>query len=381
MSGIVFIDTEVDTQTRKVYDYGAVNSLGDKLHTKSENEFTEFISGNKYICGHNIIAHDLKYILEPVDKSGAEFAVDTLYLSPLLFPQKPYHALLKDDKLNTDELNNPLNDALKAMQLFYDEINAFENLDEDTKDLFCGLLYKQKEFYGFFRYIDRAPKNDAVQLIRKKFYGKICENCGVETFLKHYPIELAYCLALISTNDKYSVIPHWVHINFPNVEGIMRTLRSTPCENGCGYCDKELDVHRRLKSIFGYENFREYNGEPLQEKAVKAAVANESLLAVFPTGGGKSITFQLPALMAGEAFRGLTVVISPLQSLMKDQADNLEKNGIADAVAINGLLSPIERAEAIERVENGIASILYISPESLRSRTIERLFMSRNIEN
>ncbi|MBD5146011.1 MAG: RecQ family ATP-dependent DNA helicase [Ruminococcus sp.] len=379
MSSIVFIDTEVCLQTRNVSDYGAVNSLQDKLHTNSENAFTEFISGNKFICGHNIIAHDLKYILEAVEKSGAEFAADTLYLSPLLFPQKPYHALLKDDKLNADELNNPLNDAIKAMQLFYDEVNAFENLDEDTKDIFCGLLYKQKEFYGFFRYIDRIPKNDTVQLIRKKFKDKICENCGIDIISRRYPIELAYCLALVSTKDKYFVIPHWVHINFPDVENVMRTLRSTPCENGCGYCDKELDVHRCLKSIFGYENFREYDGEPLQEKAVKAAVANESLLAVFPTGGGKSITFQLPALIAGEASRGLTVVISPLQSLMKDQVDNLEKKGIADAVTINGLLSPIERAEAIERVESGIASLLYISPESLRSRTIERLFLSRNI--
>ena len=78
--------------------------------------------------------------------------------------------------------------------------------------------------------------------------------------------------------------------------------------------------------------------------------------------------------------RALTVVISPLQSLMKDQVDNLEKRGIAEAVTINGLLSPVERKEAIERVESGIASILYISPESLRSVTIERLFLSRNID-
>ena len=64
---------------------------------------------------------------------------------------------------------------------------------------------------------------------------------------------------------------------------------------------------------------------------------------------------------------------------MKDQVDNLENRGIADAVTINGLLSPIERAEAIDRVESGLASILYISPESLRSVTIERLFLSRHI--
>ena len=83
--------------------------------------------------------------------------------------------------------------------------------------------------------------------------------------------------------------------------------------------------------------------------------------------------------MAGENAKGLTVVISPLQSLMKDQVDHLAQRGIADAVTINGLLSAVERAEAIERVQNGIASLLYISPESLRSRTIEKLLLSRNV--
>ena len=73
------------------------------------------------------------------------------------------------------------------------------------------------------------------------------------------------------------------------------------------------------------------------------------------------------------------MVISPLQSLMKDQVDNLEKSGITDAVTINGLLDPIERAKSFERVENGAASILYISPESLRSKSIEYLLLGRNI--
>ena len=117
----------------------------------------------------------------------------------------------------------------------------------------------------------------------------------------------------------------------------------------------------------------------MQEEAVKAAVDNKSLLAVFPTGGGKSITFQVPALISGYSVKGLTVVISPLQSLMKDQVDNLEKAGITEAVAINGLLDPIERAKSFERVENGSASLLYLSPESLRSKTIERLLLGRNV--
>ncbi|MFU8770072.1 MAG: DEAD/DEAH box helicase, partial [Desulfotignum sp.] len=91
------------------------------------------------------------------------------------------------------------------------------------------------------------------------------------------------------------------------------------------------------------------------------ALLGKSVIGLLPTGGGKSLAFQVPALMSGENTRGLTIVISPLQSLMKDQVDNLEKIGITDAVTINGLLDPIERANAFERVENGTASILYVS--------------------
>jgi len=165
----------------------------------------------------------------------------------------------------------------------------------------------------------------------------------------------------------------------PEVESILYALRNKPCLPGCPYCNRALDIHKGLLRFFGFEAFRTYGGEPLQEKAAQAAVDNRSLLAIFPTGGGKSLTFQLPALMSGENVRGLTVVISPLQSLMKDQVDNLEKAGITDAVTINGLLDPIERAKAMERVNNGSASLLYIAPESLRSRTMERLLLGRKL--
>jgi ATP-dependent DNA helicase RecQ len=84
--------------------------------------------------------------------------------------------------------------------------------------------------------------------------------------------------------------------------------------------------------------------------------------------------------MAGDTTGGLTVVISPLQSLMKDQVDNLESNGITSAVSINGLLDPIERSEAVRRVVSGEAKLLYISPESLRSMTLEKILAGRKIE-
>ncbi len=379
MNNIVFIDSEVNPQTKEVLDLGAIQSDGNRIHTKSMHAFADFLEGIAYICGHNIMDHDMKYIAHHLANKNALILIDTLYLSPLLFPNKPYHALLKDDKLQSDILSNPLNDAVKAMELFYDEVNAFEALPEEYKQIYFALLHQERYFSGFFKHLAYQCSGNIQQTIQHVFAGKICEHAPLVDYIEDSPVELAYSLSLISVNDRHSITPPWVLKRYPRVRSIMHGLRGKPCNNGCAYCENTLHVRHRLKELFGYESFRTYDGEPLQERAADAAAHNRSLLAIFPTGGGKSITFQLPALIAGEAVKGLTIVISPLQSLMKDQVDNLEKLGIVDAVTINGLLSPIERAEAIERVENGLASLLYISPESLRSKTIEKLMLSRHV--
>lgn len=401
---IVFVDTEVSVKTKKILDYGAVSFDDKRIHTRISREFGEFIRNYYYICGHNILAHDMHYLCKefPIvyrdyrsrylsQREWVVCPIDTLYLSALLFPCKPYHALVKDDKIQTGELNNPLNDSIKAKELFYDEWNTYCALPERFQRILFDLLFQRTEFFGFFWYLmdavcvehlrNRKPmsRRELAQEIHGYLKGKICEHAALERLIMEYPIELAYCLALINVNDRYSIIPRWVHMQFSDIEEVMRQLRGIPCREGCAYCEKQWDLHKRLKAIFGYDEFRVYDGNPLQEDAVKAAVSQESLLAIFPTGGGKSLTFQLPALLAGDAGKELTVVISPLQSLMKDQVDNLEKKGIADAVTVNGLLSPLERSEALERVESGLASILYISPEMLRSKTIERLFLARSI--
>ncbi|HEY8499530.1 MAG TPA: RecQ family ATP-dependent DNA helicase, partial [Clostridia bacterium] len=344
--------------------------------------FTEFIKDSKYVCGHNIFNHDIKYIQSTIAEAGIsdEFIVDTLFLSPLLFPAKPYHSLLKDDKLQTDEINNPLNDSIKAKDLFYDEAAAFQQLDDILKNIFFGLLHNRREFKAFFRFVGHNVYIiDLENMIRTRFHSLICKNADLNKLISGSPVELSYCLALINTQSRYSITPPWVVKTYPSVEQVMRFLRNKPCLTGCEYCNEALDIQKGLKRFFGFDSFREYEGEPLQKNAAQAAVDNKSLLAIFPTGGGKSLTFQLPALMSGINAKGLTVVISPLQSLMKDQVDNLEKIGITDAVTINGLLDPIERAKSIERVEDSSASILYISPESLRSKTIEKLLLGRNI--
>ncbi len=383
MKPIVFFDTESNLKGNKVFDIGSIKSNGSIFHSNSLIDFTEFLNNTEFICGHNIIIHDLNLIqkaLRNMSLNHLKF-IDTLFLSPLLFPARPYHHLLKDDKIQTDELNNPVNDSQKAKELFYDEVAAFTELEELLKQIYFGLLKDQKEFRFFFEYLSyKPPETTPLKvLILNYFQSKFCSAAPIEKAMTRHPVELAYCLALINSADRYSITPPWVLLNFPEVERIMYLLRNKPCLTGCNYCNNALDANKGLNDFFGFESFRTFNGEPLQEEAVKAAIENKSLLAVFPTGGGKSLTFQVPALMSGQNTKGLTVVISPLQSLMKDQVDNLEKIGITEAVTINGLLDPIERGKSFERVENGSASLLYISPESLRSRTIERLLLGRNV--
>lgn len=386
MNSIAFIDTEINPKSEEVLDIGGIKADGSSFHKASLDEFGRFLDGVQFVGGHNIFNHDINYIGEIVRKAGIDRAniIDTLYLSPLLFPTKPYHALLKDDKLQSEEMNNPLNDSIKAKDLFYDEVAAFKQTDETFQRIYWMLLHDKEEFQGFFRFIQyRSESGNPEELIRAKLKNEICDGADLTKIISEHPVGLAYCLSLINSFIRHkkihSITPPWVLKNYPEVERIMFHLRNRPCICGCGYCNNALDIHKGLKHFFGFDTFRTYEGEPLQEKAVKAAVDNKSLLTVFPTGGGKSITFQLPALMSGESVRGLTIVISPLQSLMKDQVDNLEKAGRTEAVTINGLLDPIERAKSFERVEEGAASILYISPESLRSRTIERLILGRKI--
>jgi ATP-dependent DNA helicase RecQ len=383
MNSIAFIDTEVSLKRQEIFDIGGIKDNGNSFHSSSTSEFISFINGTRFICGHNILNHDLKYLQKAITNSGINKlnVIDTLFLSPLLFPTRPYHHLLKDDKLQSEELNNPLNDSIKARDLFNDEVSAFNELDNSLKSIYFLLLNNKNEFRSFFEYT--SFKTDRLvnlqDLIRQKFNNEICSNSKLDDIIAIHPIELAYCLALINCNNRYSITPPWVIKNYPEVERIMSLLRNKPCISGCAYCNKALDHYAGLNHYFGFKSFRKYGEKPLQEDAVKAAIDNKSILVVFPTGGGKSITFQLPALMSGENMKGLTVVISPLQSLMKDQVDNLEKINITDAVTINGLLDPIERSKSFERVEDGSASILYISPESLRSKTIERLLLGRTI--
>ena len=378
-SRYAFVDLEVGVKDKRIHDIGILRWDGATFHSGNKKDALRFLNSANFICGHNVIHHDMKYLLG--DEKHKWILVDTLYMSPLLFPNRPYHHLLKDDKLISEQMNNPVNDCAKARDLMMDELAKWDSLTDEMKRIYATLLHDVKEFHGFMTMVnaDVCEKKELATLIQTVYHGQICQHADLETIIIQQPVELAFALALISTTEHNSITPPWVLYHYPNVETVIQRLRHSYCLKGCDYCKQFLNVNYNLKQIFGYDQFRTYDGEPLQENAAKAAIEGKSLLAIFPTGGGKSLTFQLPALMEARTVHGLTVVISPLQSLMKDQVDKLDNIGITDAVTINGLLDPITRSLAIERVQSGDASLLYIAPEMLRSNTVEKILMARHV--
>ncbi|HAV77017.1 MAG TPA: DNA helicase RecQ [Anaerolineae bacterium] len=125
-----------------------------------------------------------------------------------------------------------------------------------------------------------------------------------------------------------------------------------------------------LKETFGYDTFR-----PLQNEVIENVLARKDSLAVMPTGGGKSLCYQIPSLL----FEGLTVVVSPLIALMKDQVEQLRAYGVP-SLFLNSTLSPQEYQENMEYVRNGEVKLLYVAPETLLTSRILALLDSIQLD-
>lgn len=129
-----------------------------------------------------------------------------------------------------------------------------------------------------------------------------------------------------------------------------------------------MDIYKILSSYFGYDEFKEG-----QEKLVNAILENRDALGIMPTGGGKSLCYQLPAILLD----GITIVISPLISLMKDQIDSLYEIGIS-ATFLNSTLSDLEFNNRLNQIKNNKYKIIYVAPERLN--TYSFLNLVRDIE-
>ncbi|MBQ3835751.1 MAG: DEAD/DEAH box helicase, partial [Treponema sp.] len=133
--------------------------------------------------------------------------------------------------------------------------------------------------------------------------------------------------------------------------------------------DMQKTPEQILKSVFGYSKFR-----PGQREIIQNILDGRDTLAVMPTGGGKSLCYQIPALI----FDGITVVVSPLISLMQDQVGALLENGVS-AAFLNSTLNLDEYKKTVRDIKSGRAKLLYLSPEALATERVKSILSEADV--
>lgn len=401
---ICSFDIEADPQGR-IFALGAI--YRDRaFHRKAPFdirrvliELAAFAEPADFILGHNILIHDLP-LCQASEADLRLFekpVIDTLFLSPLAFPENPYHRLVKNYKLVRDGLNDPLADAKLALSLFRDQWQALTVQQAESKLLsFYQYAFSADLRFQGLRQILLAMGaepigfTEAFELFKSLTRDRVCMSV-VERVLSEYLARstacpaLAYCLAWLCVAGGNSVLPPWVREQFSEVMPVLRQLRDIPCDPvQCVYCREVHDPVAQLQRYFGFDGYRAQpensEGSSLQQDIVRAAMSDRPIFAVLPTGGGKSLCFQLPALVRYQRRGALTIVISPLQALMKDQVDNLaNKSGSPSVAALYGLLSGPQRGEVLKAIQLGDIGLLYVSPEQLRNRGFQNAIEYREI--
>ena len=400
------VDLEVGKEDGCIRAIGAVRADTGERFTHSSGDLTaalkkldKIAEGASFILGHNLINFDLPYLqaAKPDMRLLRLPAVDTLRLSPLAFPRNPYHHLVKhyqDGGLKRGQINDPELDARRALEVFGDEWRALREVPLDllagwhwlTTPAHKGADRALDDLFSTLRRSRRPSDAEAYSAISRRLEQVACATYRREVLAEASKLgwELAYSPAWLSVAGGNSVMPPWVRHQFPEVGRLVRGLRDVACTDpGCGWCRERHDAQKELKRWFGFDDFRpaptDDEGHPMQQSIVEAAMGGKHVLGILPTGTGKSLCYQIPALSRYDKTGALTVVISPLVALMADQVAGLEKHGIGSCVAINGLLSMPERANALDQVRLGDAGILLIAPEQLRSRSLRRVLNQREI--
>ncbi len=400
------IDLEVGVHDGRLYQFAAVRGdTGDSYVFRQGDlraslaELDDFSSGAKFLLGHNLITFDMPHLAaaKPALRLLNLPAIDTLLLNPLAFPRNPYHHLVKhyhDPQLRRGQLNDPELDARLALDLFRDQIKSFQTLIETAPDLVLSWHWLTTErdgdgfdlFFSNLRGKPRPTDAEAHSAI-EQFLSKLACKTHSRKILADRASRgwsLAYALAWLSVSGGNSVMPPWVRHQFRETSLLIRQMRDTVCiDPECSWCSEHHNAAKDLKRWFGLDEFRPEpagkDGRSLQQSIVEAALRGEHVLGILPTGTGKSLCYQIPALSRHFKTGALTVVISPLVALMADQVAGLEARGISSCAAVNGLLSLPERADVLDRVRLGDIAILLVSPEQLRNRSLRRTLDQREI--
>lgn len=386
-SGWVLLDIERKIKEHNKWDIYKVALVAVEdtylIENPNDNQFNSLldrIEKAEVIVGHNIRRHDIPELYKSVGREQPdtlqEKICDTLELSNLFFPGKTTHKLNKVYRKELG-LSDPLEDAWESYNIYTSIYQQRCELPVIVRHWAWRLLpkgYPRKIIPGYVQ-----PPEQLEWWQNLKQYHQRLNVEGLRNYLINLPKKIDNLGAVVFLNWLYQINeselrrPNWLECEFPSFCEAEKNAFPLPLD--------EVKLSKELKQFFGFETFKTH-----QLEIVQALLKGKTVpLGILPTGGGKSIIFQLPALILSKYYRGLSIIVSPLQALMEDQVQNLKEklknqqlSEYAERVELlTGSQCLEEQRRIIEALWNGQVDILYLSPERLRQPTIQRILKHR----
>lgn len=380
----VWVDLEIDPNNQNLLIGGLMCVMDERYYAVTFKQqdlklVIQVLANAKWVGGHNILAFDLPWFcnhtdyhltIEQVIKTKS---IDTLLLTNLVYPHQPSHSLLKLYKVKTTE-NNPIYDCIESYQ-YYQRICISWRKEVHPQIIswalqklpFDQILVETETESTFVEYAILVPQGNLRAL--KEW---------INSLSPHHINNLGAI-----------VFAHWLlHLDQPSCRRPSWLQDLSAYGESFIQAEKIFWQHKQFESVDFDAESQMLFGYPLREgqrKIIQSlAQGNTVPIGLLPTGGGKSLTFQLPALVLSRYRRELTVIISPLKALMEDQVMGLQdlgrdKNqqwGSRAACLMSGQTAE-EQAKILEGVWSGTIDLLYISPERLRTHTMQTLLSRR----
>jgi len=355
---------------------------GQKLKYKSKKEYfldtknlVDILNKSDYRACHNFFKHD--GIKLPLLDSHFEKNIDTLLIDSLLDFDKPEH------HLNKSENNTPLEDANSTFKILEKNLIIFHKLDVKIQNILYSLLINYDEYNDFFIFYNKLVNNKLVTLNKEQIKENVNDllikkwvfenNFNFDIFFKNNNSKLALAYIILFLEKQKIVLPDFIYENNLELKKILRDNLKNFYEIFQSYFLDNLKWF--LKEFY---NFEDFTGQ-IQKNWVKYSLENKNLLTILSTWWWKSLIYQLPARIIWEKLWHLSLVITPLKALIKDQIDSLNEKWFNEVNYFSWDQNNLEKEIIRNKIKSWETKLLFITPEWLRNKSNLELLRNRFI--
>ncbi len=350
----------------------------EKIEKKvSKIELSNILNNSDYKVCHNFYWYDWPRL--PSLENHYNNNIDTLLIDCLISFNKTHHNLKKSFD------NNTLEDARTTFEVLEKNLIKFHNLSWEIKNILYSLLINYEEYNDFFIFYNNISKEKLIRLENNEILENIKIILSERNLFNYQSLELlkkyltvdndklAISYLVMFTHTNTIILPDFIFKKNIEIKNILRNLLN----NFYYYISKDLNnnIKSHLKEFSWFNDFR----WDTQVDWVKNSLENNDFLTILSTWGWKSLIYQLPAWLVWEKLWHLTLIITPLKALIKDQIDWLRDKNFNEVNYLSWDQNWIEKDMIYNKIKSWETKILFLTPEALRSEKILDLLQNRYI--